>query len=391
MTQVNLEKKIMNAIERRSIAVIAIISMLRMFGIFALLPVLSLYASELEDATPILVGLAVGAYGLTQASLQIPLGVLSDRIGRIPVIILGLTIFSIGSLLAAISDSIYGVIFGRLLQGAGAISATLSALITDTTRKEVRTKSMAGVGIGIGMSFMIAMILGPLIAANFGVRLLFLVAAIMAIIAGFALALLPSIPKVKKNKNWSLMPAMRANLLRIDAFAFLLHAIMTATFVALPFLLKTSLELDLIDHWKIYVGALSISLFISIPMIMNDHRQGRDQLILISISMIFIAQLAFTFFNSSLTSVFLALAVYFGGFNYLEASLPARLSIMSDDKARGASLGMFSSAQFLGAFIGGLIGGYALNQDLPSDVFLVCAFLASLWLIIQGCVFLRKT
>ncbi|MDG2107764.1 MAG: MFS transporter [Woeseiaceae bacterium] len=374
---------IMDAAERRSVGVIALISMFRMFGLFALLPVLSLYATELENATPLLIGLTVGAYGLTQASLQIPLGMLSDRIGRIPVILLGLSIFAIGSVIAAMSESIYGVITGRLLQGAGAISSTLSALITDATRKEVRTKSMAGIGIGIGMSFMFAMIAGPLLAANFGVRSLFLMAAVMAIIAGMFLTLLPNIPRAKKSKRWSLMPAMRINLLRIDFYAFLLHAIMTATFVAFPFLLTSRLGLALADHWKIYIGALLVSLLISIPMIMSDHRQGRGQLISMAIGMILIAHLVLTFLSFSVIPVFLALAIYFGGFNFLEAGLPARLSILADDAVRGASLGMFSSAQFLGAFIGGLMGGQFLGQGRPADVFYMCALLAGIWLALQ--------
>ena len=374
---------IMDAMERRSVGVIALISMFRMFGLFALLPVLSLYATDLANATPLLVGLAVGAYGLTQASLQIPLGALSDRIGRIPVIILGLAIFAAGSVLAAMSDSIYGIIAGRLLQGAGAISATLSALITDATRKEVRTKSMAVFGIGIGMSFMFAMIAGPLLAGIYGVRSLFWVAAAMAIAAGLLLTLLPDIPRAKKNESWNLMPAMRADLLRIESYAFLLHAIMTATFVAFPFLLTRRLGLALTDHWKMYVGALLVSSLISIPMVMSDHRQGRGQLIGVAISMILIAQLALTFLSFSVVPVFLALTVYFGGFNFLEASLPARLSILADDAVRGASLGMFSSAQFLGAFIGGLIGGRFLGQGRPTDVFFVCALLAGIWLALQ--------
>ena len=158
----------------------------------------------------------------------------------------------------------------------------------------------------------------------------------------------------------------------------------------LPFLLKNSLALELTSHWKIYIGALSASLLICIPMILNDHHQGRDKLVLLAIGMIFLSQLAFTFFSSSLVPVFLALAVYFGGFNFLEASLPARLSIMSDDNVRGASLGVFSSAQFLGAFTGGLVGGHFLSQDLPSDVFFICALFAAIWLVIQGFIFSKR-
>jgi MFS family permease len=374
----------MDAAERRSVGVIALISMIRMFGLFALLPVLSLYAYDLENATPMLVGLAVGAYGLTQAGFQIPLGALSDRIGRIPVILLGLTIFAAGSVLAGVSDSIYGIIAGRLLQGAGAISATLTALIADATRAEVRTKSMAIYGVGFGLSFAFAMAGGPLIAAKFGVQSLFWVAALLAVFAGLLLTLLPKIPRVRKSEGWNLLPAIRPNLLRIDFYVFLLHTIMTATFVALPFLLMRQLEMALTDHWKMYIGALLLSLVIAIPMILKDHRQGRGRFIGIAVSMILIAQLALTFFGFSVIPVFLSLVIYFGGFNFLEAALPARLSILAEDEIRGASLGVFSSAQFMGAFIGGLIGGRFLGQGRPGDVFFVCALLAGIWLAMQG-------
>ena len=374
----------MDATERRSVGVVALISMIRMFGLFALLPVLSLYAADLEHATPLLIGLAVGAYGLTQAGFQIPLGALSDRIGRRPVIILGLAIFAAGSILAAMSDTIYGIIAGRLLQGAGAISATLSALIADATRKEVRTRSMAIFGIGIGLSFMVAMVAGPLLAAKFGVRSLFFIAAGLTVVAAGLLRFLPNLPPVRKRESWSLLPALRPDLLRVDSYVFLLHTIMTATFVALPFLLTRRLEMALTEHWKMYVGALLLSLVITVPMIMKDHHQGRGRLIGIAVTMILLAQLALSFLGISVTPVFLALVVYFAGFNFLEAALPARLSVLAEDDVRGASLGVFSSAQFLGAFIGGLLGGHFLGQGRPGDVFFVCALLAGIWLALQG-------
>jgi MFS family permease len=344
----------MHASERRSVGVIALISVIRMFGLFALLPVLSLYAAELDNATPLLIGLAVGAYGLTQAGFQIPLGALSDRIGRIPVILFGLAIFAAGSALAALSDSIYGVIAGRLLQGAGAISATLTALISDATREEVRTRSMAVFGIGIGLSFMLAMVAGPLIAAHFGVRSLFWIAAGLAVVAGLLLGLLPEIPRPAQRESWSLLPAFRADLLRIDFYVFLLHTIMTATFVALPFLLNDRLQMALTDHWKMYVGALLMSLMITVPMILKDEHRGRGRLIGIAVTLILGAQLALTFLGFSVGPVFLALVVYFGGFN------------------------------FLGAFSGGLIGGRFLGQGRPADVFFVCALMAGIWLALQG-------
>ena len=375
---------VMHPAERRSVAVVALIAMIRMFGLFALLPVLSLYAAELEHATPLLIGLAVGAYGLTQAGLQIPLGALSDRIGRIPVILLGLAIFAAGSVLAAMSDSIHGVIAGRFLQGAGAISATLTAFITDATREDVRTRSMAVFGIGIGLSFMIAMVAGPLIAAKFGVQSLFWMAAALAVLAGLLLGLLPRIPRPRGRTSWSLAPAFRGDLLRIDFYVFLLHTIMTATFVALPFLLSVRLEMALTDHWKMYIGALLLSLAITVPMILKDEHKGRRELIGIAVILILGAQLALTFLGFSVVPVFIALVVYFGGFNFLEAGLPARLSVLADDELRGASLGVFSSAQFLGAFSGGLIGGRFLHEGRPSDVFFVCVLLAAIWLAVQG-------
>ncbi len=374
----------MVASERRSVGVIALVSMIRMFGLFALLPVLSLYAAGLEDATPLLIGLAVGAYGLTQAGLQIPLGALSDRVGRVPVILLGLAIFAMGSVLAAISDSIYGVIAGRLLQGAGAISATLTALISDATREEVRTRSMAIFGIGIGASFMLAMIAGPLIAAHFGVQSLFWMAAALAVVAGLLLKLVPDIPRAASSASWNLMPAFRLDLLRIDFYVFLLHTIMTATFVALPFLLSRRLDMALTEHWKFYVGSLLLSLLITVPLIVKDERRGRGRLIGVAVSLILGAQLLLTFLGFSMLPVFVALVLYFGGFNFLEAGLPARLSVLANSDIRGASLGVFSSAQFLGVFVGGLLGGRFLGQNRPGDVFFVCALLAALWLALQG-------
>ena len=374
----------MDAPERRAVGVIALIAVIRMFGLFALLPVMALYAGELEGATPLLIGMAVGAYGLTQAGFQIPLGALSDRVGRIPVILGGLAVFALGCVVAAVSDSIYGVIAGRLLQGAGAISATLTALIADATREEVRTRSMAVFGVGIGMAFMAAVVAGPLLASRFGVPAIFWMATALTIVAALLLKLLPDIPQIRRQANWNLLPALRADLLRIDFYVFLLHTIMTATFVALPFVLLRKLDMPLTDHWMMYVGALLVSLLITIPMVMKDHRRGRRDLIALALVLLGVALLALTFAAFSTKSVFIAMTLYFGGFNFLEASLPARLSVLAEDAVRGASLGVFSSAQFLGAFSGGLIGGRFLGQGDPGNVFFVCALLAAIWLAMHG-------
>ena len=368
--------------ERKVVGVVALIAMFRMFGLFAILPVLSLYASELMYATPFLIGISVGAYGLTQAIFQIPLGMLSDKIGRKSVICLGLSIFILGSLTAAYSDSIYGVIAGRFLQGAGAISATLTALLADATRKEVRTKSMAFLGIGIGSSFLIALILGPLIAAIFGVRSLFFMAAVVAVIAMFLLVLIPSsLTKTNTAIQLRIKDALKAKLLIIDLHVYLLHLILTLMFVVIPLLLLNQLQIPLLDHWKMYVFSLLLSLIITIPMIMSDGRMGKRIYISFSIILLFLSQLIMTFYNHSQIMVFSSLTIFFAGFNFLEASLPARLSILANDELRGTSLGIFSSFQFLGAFSGGLLGGWLMIALGTQNVFIFTSILVFCWLV----------
>lgn len=367
--------------ERRAVGVIAVIAMLRMFGLFMLLPVLSLYAAGLDGATPLLIGLAVGAYGLTQAGLQVPFGALSDRIGRVPVIVGGLAIFALGSIVAALADSVGGVIAGRLLQGAGAISATLTALVADATREEVRTRSMAFLGIGIGSSFLLALIIGPVIAAEFGVPALFGMAAVLALLAAVLLKGLPDdIPRAEPSRRWNIVAALRPELLRLDLYVFLLHAILTASFVALPFLLYDRLQLPLSVHWQMYVFAVLLSLAGTIPLIIKDERRGKSATIGIAVGLIFIGELMLAFTSFGRLPVFVALVLFFAGFNFLEAGLPARLSTIADREVRGASLGVFSTAQFLGVFAGGLIGGRFLATGRPADVFFICALLAAIWL-----------
>ncbi len=375
---------VMLPVERRAVSVIALMAMCRMFGLFALLPVLAIFAADLQDATPALIGLAVGAYGLTQAVLQIPFGAISDRIGRIPVIVFGLALFAAGSILAAQSDSIYGVIAGRLLQGAGAISATLTALLADAPREAVRTRTMAIFGIAIGSSFLLALIIGPVIAAASGVRSLFWLAAALAVVAALLLLLLPGgIERPVQRPDRRLSAAIRPDLLRLDLYIFVLHTLLTASFVALPFLLRDELHLALSDHWQMYVGALLTSLLGTVPLILADERKGKSSTLTIAILLLVLGQLMLAIAGFNLTIVYVALAVFFAGFNFLEAGLPARLSIRASGDLRGASLGVFSSSQFLGAFAGGLIGGRFLAGGDPSTVFAVCALLAGAWLVVH--------
>ena len=371
-------------VERRAVSVVALIAMCRMFGLFALLPVLAIFAADLQDATPVLIGLAVGSYGLTQAALQIPFGAISDRIGRVPVILFGLALFAAGSIFAAQSDSIYGIIAGRLLQGAGAISATLTALLADATREEMRTRTMAVLGISIGSSFLLALIVGPVIAAAGGVRMLFWLAAALAVVAAFLLLLLPrGIERPAQRPDRSIGAAFRPDLLLLDFYIFVLHALLTASFVALPFLLRNDLQLALTDHWQIYIGALLASLLGTVPLILADERKGKSSTLTTAIVLLVAGQLMLAFAGFSLTIVLIALAVFFAGFNFLEAGLPARLSIRAAGDLRGASLGVFSGSQFLGAFAGGLIGGRFLAGGDPSSVFTVCALLAGAWLVVH--------
>ena len=370
--------------ERRAVTSIALVGMFRMFGLFALMPVLSIHAAGLDGATPLLIGLAVGAYGLTQAVLQIPLGALSDRLGRIPVILAGLAVFAAGSLLAAFSDSVHGVILGRLLQGAGAISSTLTALIADVTRPEVRTRGMGIYGIGVGSSILLAFVVGPLIAASSGVPGLFVLAALLA---GVSAILALAVPRRQRRPSTGPRPqfreALTLPLLRLDLYVFLQHAMLTAVFVALPFVLRNRLDIGLEDHWQLYVGALALSLVGTLPLILADDRGAGRRTLQIALLLQFAGLALLALLGTALLPVLLAMALYFAGLNFIEAALPARLTLLAHEDRRGASLGVFSSAQFLGAFCGGLAGGWLLSGSNPGDVFLVAAGVVFGWLLLH--------
>ena len=370
--------------ERRATAIVTTIATMRLFALFALLPVMSIFAGGLPGATPTLIGIAVGGYGLTQALLQLPLGALSDRIGRVRVLLLGLAVFAAGSIVAAFSETIYGVIAGRLLQGAGAVSATLTALLADATRAEIRTRTMAFLGIGIGSTFLLAIVIGPVIAAFSGVRSLFWLGAVLAVIAALMLRLLPNgIDPRARAPAAPLRAALKGPLLRLDASIFVLHALLSASFVALPFLLLRQADVPIAGHWKVYAAALLVSLAGTVPLILADERRGKAHTVSIAVLLLLLGQLLLAFWGFSALPVIAGLALFFAGFNFLEAGLPARLSILADDRLRGASLGLFSSAQFLGIFAGGVIGGRLLEGRPPTAVFLFCAVAAAAWLVLH--------
>ncbi|NNL54067.1 MAG: MFS transporter [Woeseia sp.] len=371
--------------ERRVVGIVAGVAVLRMFGLFALLPVLAIFSAGLDGATPLLIGIAVGGYGLTQALLQVPFGTLSDKVGRVPVLLGGLALFAAGSLLAATSDTIWGVVAGRLLQGAGAVSATLTALLADATRENVRTRTMAILGIAIGSSFLLALILGPVVAANFGVRSLFWLAALLAVVAALLVLTLPrALWRSIASPRLRLGMALRPELLRLDLFVFLLHAMLTASFVALPFVMSNALQLPLAAHWHLYVMALLLSLLGAVPLIVADDRQGKRWTLTVAVLLLLVGQVLLWTAGEHRLQVLGGLAIFFAGFNFLEAGLPARLSIMASAELRGASLGVFASCQFAGAFVGGVLGGVLLGSGKPESVFIACAAMAALWLLVES-------
>ncbi len=381
-----ITKSPMNALERRSVAALATLYCFRMLGLFMVLPLLSLYADELQGATPMLIGLAVGIYGLTQALLQVPLGMLSDRVGRLPVLVGGLAVFALGSFVAAEADTIEGVILGRLLQGAGAISSTIMALVADLTRDEQRTKAMALVGISIGLSFALALMLGPLLAASGGLSLVFNATGSMAALGILVLLLaVPRVQRVATHGEVGTVPALLwrtlrdANLLRINTGVFTLHFLLMAAFVALPLVLERDLGMPRENHWHLYLPVLVLSVLGMVPLMILAERMGRLRLALgLGIGGLALSQVLSTGqFGFMMFCV--GLWLYFLAFNYLEAALPSLVSKAVYAGGKGTALGVYATFQFLGAFAGGVAGGVALGVGGTDAVLLMCSLVALAW------------
>jgi MFS family permease len=378
----------MSPTEQRAAAGLASVFAFRMLGMFMVLPVLATYGQDLAGATPLLIGLAIGAYGLTQAVLQIPFGILSDRIGRLPVIYVGLLIFAAGAALAASADSIWGVIAGRVLQGAGAISAAVMALLSDLTREQHRTKAMAMIGMSIGLSFAAAMVIGPLLTRAFGLAGLFWVTAGMALFGILIIAVLVPRPQSALQHRESgvarqaLWPTLRdGQLLRLDFGIAALHAILMASFVALPLALVEQGGLPKEEHWWVYLVGLLVGFFAMIPFIIYGEKRRQMRRVLVgAVGVLLLCELFFWQLGTGLVALVIGTLVFFTAFNLLEASLPSLISKMAPAGGKGTAMGVYSTSQFLGAALGGLLGGWLFQQGGVAAVFLGCALLAALWL-----------
>ena len=378
----------MSSLERRAVAALAGIFSLRMVGLFMFLPVFSVHAHEYPGHTPLLIGVAIGIYGLTQGVFQIPFGVLSDRFGRKPVIATGLLVFAIGSVVAALADDIWGIVAGRALQGTGAVAAAAMALASDLTGETHRTRVMAFIGASIGAAFILALILGPVVTEAAGISGLFWTTAVMAALAIALLYLgVPTPPRVASDGTAALAGLQSAlsdgQMLRLNAGIFILHAVMIATFVALPIALRDRAGVDVADHWKVYVGVLVASIVFTVPLVVTADRRNRSRAVMLIGIVLLGASLAGIAGLSAGGAVLIGcMVIYFTGFNTLEASLPAMASRVAPMRARGAALGVYSTLQYLGAFVGGVAGGWLLGTGGERAVLAACALLCVAWILI---------
>jgi predicted MFS family arabinose efflux permease len=361
---------------------------MRLLGLFMIYPSFAGYARHLRGATPETIGLALGAYGLTQGLLQIPFGLLSDRIGRKIMIAVGLALFGVGSCVAALATSIGGMILGRVLQGTGAVGSVILALVADLTREETRINAMAIVGMTIGLSFVVAIGIGPLVASEIGVRGIFWLTAIMALI-GIAITrgLVPTPSRTVRHRDAEAVPALLARvlrdreLLRLDFAIFALHAILTGSFLAVPPLLAGSLHLAGGRDWVVYLPVLAVSAGLMIPAIIFAERSQRMKEVSIAAVTGLAASLLALLLAGTIAAVaVLALVGFFTAFNVMEAILPSLVTKIAPAGTKGTATGVYSSSQFLGIFVGGAASGWALAAGGAPGVFGFALIAALLWL-----------
>jgi MFS family permease len=379
----------MSPLERRAAAGLASIYGLRMLGMFLILPVFALYAEHLPGGeNHALVGLALGVYGLTQALLQLPFGMASDRVGRKRVIYFGLVLFALGSFIAAAADDIYMVIVGRTIQGAGAINAAVTALLADLTREEHRTKAMAMVGGTIGLTFALSLVLGPALYHLISIPGIFAMTGVLALLAIPMMKFIVPDPKASHfHSDAEATPAGLPEVLRngelgrLNFGIFALHVVQMAMFVVVPLALRETGGLDANHHWQVYLPVLAISVVFMVPLILYGEKKAKVKPVFVgSVALMLAMQLAFVPAINHFWGVVTALTLYFVAFNVLEASLPSLVSKIAPARAKGTAMGVYNTSQALGLFVGGAAGGILSQHFGAAAVFEFGAVLIGIWL-----------
>jgi MFS family permease len=378
----------MTPTERRASGWLASIYGLRMLGLFLILPVFALYAPQLPGgSTSYQIGLAIGIYGLMQALLQVAFGTASDRFGRKPVIVFGLAIFAIGAVVSALSDTVGGIVIGRALQGAGAVSSAVSAFIADSTRTEVRTKAMAMVGGTIGVVFALSLVIAPPLTAWIGLSGLFWLTAVLAVIGIFVvLYAVPAAPVIASDPNEAVRHGdvlFNPQLLRLNIGAFVLHLCQTALFVIVPPLLVSRGGLEAANHWWVYLPIMAVTFALMIPPMIAAERRGKArQVFLAAIAILVVAMLAAPLLvNAALAGIVVFLALFFLAFNLLEAMQPSLVSKLAPPRVKGFAMGVYGTTQSSGLALGGFVGGAFAVHFGDNSVFYVCAALAAFWFV----------
>jgi len=373
----------------RVVAALASLYVFRMLGLFMVFPVMMLFGGSYHGATPFLLGLALGGYGLTQAIFQVPLGLLSDVWGRKPVIFLGLAVFVLGSIVAATAESVWGLILGRALQGAGAIAGAVMALVGDLTSEQNRTRAMAVIGASIGLSFSVAMVIGPMLAAAGGLAAIFWTSTCMAFVGMAVLYLLvPNPPPGRQQGSDGLaVPALlrdslrNGDLVRLNAGVFALHFALTTVFVVVPLVFDSS-GVKAESHWHYYLPVMLLAFALMLPlMFVAERRRKIKPVFIAAIALLLVAEVLMTY-SRGIEVWLVGLLIFFTGFNLLEATLPSLVSKMAHAGSKGTAMGLFSTCQFLGAATGGVVGGYSYQHWGFNSVLFAALVVNGGWLLL---------